>query len=348
MRAIQVIEECGPASVVLADVEEPDGDLVVQVRAAGVSFPDLLMTHGKYQVRQKLPFILGWEAAGDVIKAPPGGEFSVGDRVMTLTFGAHAERVAAVAETTFRLPDGLDYIRGAALPLNYLTALAAVQRRGALQPGETVLVHGAAGGVGSACIQIAKALGGRVIGCVSTDEKARVATTLGADTVLVGGEAHDNDSALRSQGPQAVPKAFLATDRVGQPAADAQRRCTGLLVRRARRRPRGPGGGPGSAGGSDHPRGDQSPDRRRLFPRRRRPGPAGSRRAPLHRQSDRRNGLSRATLRRLNPKLSQNCTCESIASTDQLELPSCRRNLLAVGTQDGQSPTLFAAPVPRS
>jgi NADPH2:quinone reductase len=99
--------------------------------------------------------------------------------------------VAAVAETTFRLPDGLDYIRGAALPLNYLTALAAVQRRGALQPGETVLVHGAAGGVGSACIQIAKALGGRVIGCVSTDEKARVATTLGADTVLVGDDWYD-------------------------------------------------------------------------------------------------------------------------------------------------------------
>ncbi|WP_205877363.1 NADPH:quinone oxidoreductase family protein [Mycobacterium camsae] len=186
MRAVQVIEERGPASVVLADVEEPDGDLVVQVRAAGVSFPDLLMTRGKYQVRQKLPFTLGWEAAGDVIKAPPGGEFSVGDRVMTLTFGAHAERVAAVAETTFRLPDSLDYRRGAALPLNYLTALAAVQRRGALQPGETVLVHGAAGGVGSACIQIAKALGGRVIGCVSTDEKARVATSLGADAVLVG------------------------------------------------------------------------------------------------------------------------------------------------------------------
>ncbi|MDP7735819.1 NADPH:quinone oxidoreductase family protein [Mycobacterium paragordonae] len=190
MRAVQVVEESGPEEVVLADVPEPDGDLVVQVRAAGVSFPDLLMTQGKYQVRQQLPFTLGWEAAGDVVKAPPGGEFSVGDRVMTLTFGAHAERVAAVAETTFRLPDALDYRQGAALPLNYLTALAAVQRRGALPPGETVLVHGAAGGVGSACIQVAKALGGQVIGCVSTDEKARAAEDLGADVVLVGENWH--------------------------------------------------------------------------------------------------------------------------------------------------------------
>ncbi|PJE23752.1 MAG: NADPH:quinone oxidoreductase [Mycobacterium sp.] len=190
MRAVQVIEESGPEAVVLADVPEPDGDLVVQVRAAGVSFPDLLMTQGKYQVRQQLPFTLGWEAAGDVVKAPPGGEFSVGDRVMTLTFGAHAERVAAVAETTFRLPDALDYRQGAALPLNYLTALAAVQRRGALRPGETVLVHGAAGGVGSACIQVAKALGGQVIGCVSTDEKARAAADLGADVVVVGENWH--------------------------------------------------------------------------------------------------------------------------------------------------------------
>ncbi|HEY5151789.1 MAG TPA: alcohol dehydrogenase catalytic domain-containing protein [Mycobacterium sp.] len=178
MRAVQVLEESGPDEVVLTDVAEPEGDLIVEVRAAGVSFPDLLMTRGEYQVRQRLPFTLGWEAAGDVVEAPPGSRFRVGDRVMTLSFGAHAERVAAVEETTFGLPDPVSYRHGAALPLNYLTALAAVQRRGALQPGETVLVHGAAGGVGSAVVQVAKALGGRVIGCVSTDEKAEVALAL--------------------------------------------------------------------------------------------------------------------------------------------------------------------------
>lgn len=186
MRAVQVLEESGPDKVVLVDVPEPEGELVVAVRAAGVSFPDLLMTRGDYQVRQPLPFTLGWEAAGDVIAAPPGSRFNVGDRVMTLTFGAHAERVAAIEEMTFALPDQLNYRQGAALPLNYLTALAAVQRRGALQPGETVLVHGAAGGVGSAVIQIAKALGGRVVACVSTDEKAKIATALGADAVVIG------------------------------------------------------------------------------------------------------------------------------------------------------------------
>jgi NADPH2:quinone reductase len=186
MRAVRVVEESGPGAVELAEVPSPEGELVVQVRAAGVSFPDLLMTRGEYQVRQRLPFTLGWEAAGDVIKAPPGSQFSAGDRVMTLSFGAHAEQVTAVEETTFALPDALSYLQGAALPLNYLTALAAVQRRGALQPGETVLVHGAAGGVGSAVVQVAKALGARVIGCVSTDEKAKVATALGADAVVVG------------------------------------------------------------------------------------------------------------------------------------------------------------------
>ena len=186
MRTVQVIEESGPAAVVLSDAPDPEGELVVAVRAAGVSFPDLLMTRGEYQVRQRLPFTLGWEAAGDVIKAPPDSRFRVGDRVMTLSFGAHAERVAAVEETTFALPDPLTYRQGAALPLNYLTALAAVQRRGGLQPGETVLVHGAAGGVGSAVVQIAKALGGRVIGCVSTEQKASVATALGADKVVIG------------------------------------------------------------------------------------------------------------------------------------------------------------------
>jgi NADPH:quinone reductase len=186
MQAVRVVEESGPGALVLAEVPQPEGELVVQLRAAGVSFPDLLMTRGEYQVRQRLPLTLGWEAAGDVINAPPGSQFSAGDRVMTLSFGAHAEQVTAVEETTFALPDALSYPQGAALPLNYLTALAAVQRRGALRPGETVLVHGAAGGVGSAVVQVAKALGARVIGCVSTDEKAKVATALGADEVVVG------------------------------------------------------------------------------------------------------------------------------------------------------------------
>jgi NADPH:quinone reductase len=186
VRAVRVIAEDGPDALVVEDLPDPDSELVVAVRAAGVSFPDLLMTRGQYQVRQPLPFTLGWEAAGDVVRAPAGSRFSPGDRVTTLTFGAHAEQVAAPPETTFPLPDSLSYEEGAALPLNYLTAVAALERRGRLRPGETVLIHGAAGGVGTATIQVAKALGADVIASVSTDAKAEIADGAGADQVVVG------------------------------------------------------------------------------------------------------------------------------------------------------------------
>src|SRR6476619_7073145 len=149
MRGLQVTSEEGPDAVLLVALPEPDAELVVRVRAAGVSFPDLLMTRGEYRRRQPVPFTLGWEAAGDILRAPPGSGFEEGDRVVTLSFGAHAEQVAAVPEATFALPQGLSYEEGAALPLNYLTALAALERRGGLRAGERVLVHGAAGGVGT-------------------------------------------------------------------------------------------------------------------------------------------------------------------------------------------------------
>lgn len=191
MRALQVTTEEGPDAISLVDLPEPEGELVIAVRAAGVSFPDLLMTRGEYQLRQELPFTLGWEAAGDVIRAPSGARFAVGDRVITLSFGAHAEQVAAPADATFALPDELSYEEGAALPLNYLTALAALERRGRLHAGERVLIHGAAGGVGTASIQVAKALGGKVIAAVSTDAKAEIALRAGADQVVIGESFRD-------------------------------------------------------------------------------------------------------------------------------------------------------------
>src|SRR5262249_24362038 len=160
---LRVLAEEGPEAVELIDVPEPDGELVVEVRAAGVSFPDLLMTRGEYQYRQPLPFTLGWEAAGEVIRAPAAGAFAVGDRVVALSFGAHAEQVAAEPAATIALPVSLSYAEGAALSLNYLTALAAVERRGQVRAGESVLVHGAAGGVGTAAVQVAKAVGAHVI-----------------------------------------------------------------------------------------------------------------------------------------------------------------------------------------
>ena len=186
MRAVRVVREDGPDAVELADVPAPDSELLIKVRAAGVSFPDLLMTRGEYQLRQPLPFTLGWEAAGDVIRAPAGGAFKVGDRVAAMSFGAHADLVAGVPELTYALPGELSYEEGAALPLNYLTALAALERRGGLKAGESVLVHGAAGGVGTATVQLAKALGAHVIAAVSTEAKGEVARRAGADAVVIG------------------------------------------------------------------------------------------------------------------------------------------------------------------
>ena len=111
-----------------------------------------------------------------------------GDRVVTLTFGAFAERIAAVPQATFALPDTLSFEEGAGYPLNYLTAVAGLKRRGRLTAGESVLVSGAAGGVGTAAIQVARALGARTIGLVSTEAKAEVARAAGADEVVLAVE----------------------------------------------------------------------------------------------------------------------------------------------------------------
>jgi NADPH:quinone reductase len=191
MRALRVNNPTGPDAVTLAEVQEPvaDGRLLLDVHAAGVGFADLLMSRGEHPIRQEPPFTLGWEAAGVVVSAPPDSALSPGDEVVTLTLGAFAERISAVPETTFPLPDGLSLIEGAAFPVNYLTALAALQHRGRLKAGETALVHGAAGGVGSAAIQVARGLGGNVIAVVSTAQKAEVARRAGAQHVVVAADA---------------------------------------------------------------------------------------------------------------------------------------------------------------
>ena len=190
MRALQVTDPDGPDSVLLTDASPPpdDAPLLIDVHAAGVGFADLLMSRGEHQIRQEPPFTLGWEAAGVVVRAPSGSHLQPGDEVVTLTLGAFAERIAAVPEATFRLPAGLSLIEGAAFPMNYLTALAGLDRRGRLRAGETVLVHGAAGGVGTAAIQVGRGVGARVIALVSSEEKAEVARAAGADEVVVSAD----------------------------------------------------------------------------------------------------------------------------------------------------------------
>jgi NADPH2:quinone reductase len=191
MRAIRIhVENGGPDDVVEEEVAAPapsDHGLIVDVRSAGVSFPDLLLSKGQYQIKPEPPFTLGSEGAGRVAHAPEGSGFSVGERVAFLSLGAYADHVVTAPLMTFPLPDELDYHEGAALIINYHTVLFALRDRGQLKSGETVLIQGAAGGVGTAGIQVAKAMGARVISVVSSDEKAEIALEAGTDEVVFAG-----------------------------------------------------------------------------------------------------------------------------------------------------------------
>jgi NADPH:quinone reductase len=192
VRAVQVVRLDGPDAVEVAEVDEPtvgDGQVLIDVEAAGVVFPDLLLSRGEYQMKPDLPFLLGSEVAGTVREAPDGSGFSAGDRVAAMpVLGGFATTVAASTELVFPLPDAVSFDIGAGLPMNYLTAHFVLETRCHLAEGETVLVHGAAGGVGVACIQFAKARGATVIAVVSSEGKGEVARAAGADhAVLVEG-----------------------------------------------------------------------------------------------------------------------------------------------------------------
>jgi NADPH2:quinone reductase len=186
MRAVQVVDTTGPEHLQVRDVPEPvpgPDDVLVEVHAVGVSFPDLLLSRGQYQLKPELPFALGVDFAGVVVSGPG---FEPGQRVAGVgPFGNAAELVANPVMSTFPLPDVLSFDEGAALPMNYLTAQFALAERGRLEAGETVLVHGAAGGVGTATIQVARGYGARTIAVVSTDEKGEVARAAGADEVVL-------------------------------------------------------------------------------------------------------------------------------------------------------------------
>lgn len=187
MRAQQVSRLEGPEGLDLVELPEPDpGEgVLLDVVAAGVSFPDLLMTQGRYQVRPPLPFVPGVEVAGVVRRAPPGGPLAAGDRVAAFTgSGGFAEVVVAPADRTFPIPDAMSFESAAGLVLNYHTAHFALHRRGRLARGETVVVHGAAGGVGTASVQVARGAGARVLAVVGDDAKAEVARRAGAAQVL--------------------------------------------------------------------------------------------------------------------------------------------------------------------
>src|SRR2546429_3075909 len=181
MRAMQIVEWSGPESAfALVEVPEPQpshmltpgSGVLVDVHAAGVSFPELLQTRGQYQLKPELPFVPGSEVAGIVRSASDDADVREGDRVSAFcALGGFAETAVAPTFFTFPLDEALDFAQGAGLILNYHTAYFALAMRGRLRSGETVLVHGAAGGVGTAALQVAKGLRPATIRRVSTRAK---------------------------------------------------------------------------------------------------------------------------------------------------------------------------------
>ena len=159
-------------------------DALVKVKAIGINFFDLLAIAGKYQVKAPLPFVPGAEAAGEVIEVGDNCGFKVGDRVMTNSSGAYAELMIAAQNTTYRLPESMPYEDAAAFQINYQTSYFALVYRADLKKAEYLLVHGGAGGVGTAAIQIGKAMGARVIATAGTPEKLEICRQCGAEFLI--------------------------------------------------------------------------------------------------------------------------------------------------------------------
>lgn len=187
MRAVVLDALDGPDALRVADVPEPSDPaaVVIRVGAAGVNFPDLLITRGAYQSRAEPPFVPGAEVAGTVMSAPVASGWRPGDRVVALCgTGGYAEVVAVPPGLVARIPAGLTDAEAVALTANHQTAYFALVTRAALRAGEAVLVLGSAGGVGSAAVQVAKALGARVVAGVHRDGAEQFVRALGADAVV--------------------------------------------------------------------------------------------------------------------------------------------------------------------
>ena len=190
MRALLSHEPGGPDSLRLDEVPDPQagpGELLVRVRAAAINYPDVLIIEDRYQLKPPRPFAPGGEIAGEVEAVGEGVEgWSRGDRVIAVTgFGGLADKVVIPAKLAFRLPEERSFEEGSALLLTYATSIHALLDRGRLEEGHTLLVLGAAGGVGLAAVELGKAYEARVIAAVSSEEKAIAALDSGADQAIV-------------------------------------------------------------------------------------------------------------------------------------------------------------------
>jgi NADPH:quinone reductase len=189
MKAMVATRWGEPSELLYLDVPDPEpdpGQVLVETRAAGCNFPDILMVQGKYQVKPPHPFSPGHEIAGVVRAVGPGvTRVRAGQRVIAnLEWGGYAERAVTSAERVHPIPDAMPFDQAAAFYVVYQTGYSALIRRAALQPGEWLLVHGAAGGVGLAAVQLGKALGARVIATAGTKDKLEIARQSGADVLI--------------------------------------------------------------------------------------------------------------------------------------------------------------------
>lgn len=189
MRALLLESYDGPDALRLADVATPAAaavDALVKVRAVGINFPDLLATQGTYQHKPPLPFVPGCEISGVVEQAPEGSGFAPGQRIAAFVWdGGYAEHAVVPLNQLVAIPDEADFVTAAAMVVNYHTVYFGLARRAGVRPGETVLVLGAAGGIGSAAVQVAHGLGTRVIAGVADEAQQTTVTAAGADDTLV-------------------------------------------------------------------------------------------------------------------------------------------------------------------
>lgn len=223
MRAVRVHELIGPQGLRVDELPDPTpstGEVLLEVAAAGVNFPDVLLSQGKYQFKPAPPFIPGGEAAGIVRAVGPGvTSVAVGDRVAaTLIHGAFAERILVPELATVKLPDDVSFEVGAATLLTYATTYHGLVDRAALAKDETLLVLGAAGGVGIAAVELGKVLGARVIAAASTDEKVAFCKQHGADEGIVYGREDLKERAKALTGGEGVDVIY---DPVGGPYSEA-------------------------------------------------------------------------------------------------------------------------------
>lgn len=230
MRAVTCTEFGKPLTVEeMPAPEARPGQVVIEAEAAGLNYVDALIVRGQYQLEPPLPFVAGSEVAGTVTSVGDGVDgFRPGDRVFAMTgMGAFAERVATSAERVSRIPASMSAAQAAAFTQSYSTALFSLRDRGRLKAGETLLVLGAAGGVGRATIDVAKALGARVIGAASSKDKLDACLAMGADAVI-DYASEDLKTRARELSGGGVD---VVVDPVGGPHAEPALRALGLFGR---------------------------------------------------------------------------------------------------------------------